>query len=83
MPHRAPYGFFEKENGMHTEPRRIWAFGDGDKGAISDVPHLKVPEITFLGRETPKSVVLWSPPSRQHHQHFYPFGVQNTKTFPA
>ena len=34
MPHRAPYGFFEKENGMHTELRWIWAFGDGDKGAI-------------------------------------------------
>ena len=83
MPHRAPYRFFEKENGMHTERRRIWAFGDGDKGAISVVAHFKVPEITFLGRETPKSVVLWSPPPLQHRQHFYPLGVQNTKNFLA
>ena len=62
MPHRAPYGFFEQENDMHTEPGWIWALGDGDKGAISDVAHFKVPETTFLGRETPKSVVLWFPP---------------------
>ena len=73
MPHRAPYRFFEKENGMHIEPRWIWAVGHGDKGAVSDVAHFKVPEITLLGRETPKSVVLWSPPPRQHRQHFYPF----------
>ena len=66
MPHHAPYRVLEKENGMHTEPRWIWVFGDGDKGAILDVVHCKVAEITFLGRETPKSAVLWSPPPRQH-----------------
>ena len=74
MPHRGPYRFFEKENGMHTEPRCIWPLGDGDKGAISNVDHFKVAEITFLGRQTPKSVVLWSTPAREHRHNFYPFG---------
>ena len=82
MPHRASYGFFfEEENDMYKEPRWIWAFGDGDKGAISDVAHFNVPEMTFLGRETPKSVVLWFPQPGQHHQHFTPLGVHDTKNF--
>ena len=58
MAHRAPYQFFETKTSMHTEPRWIWAFGDGVKGAISDVAHFEVPEITFLGWENLKSVVL-------------------------
>ena len=73
MPHRAPYRFLGGKNGMHIKHKWIWAFGDGDKGAISSVAHFKLLEITFLGRKTPKSVVLWSPPPRQHCPQFYIF----------
>ena len=74
MPHRAPYRFSKPKPACTQSPGGFGRLEMGVKGAISDVARFKVPEITFLGWENPKSVVLWSPPPRQHRQHFYPFG---------